>query len=90
MNNIALSSLALDLRRVAIGYNRGSIIMANRFFEEALKRKDEINTKNLKPYLVTLLSKLDSIKAQKDQQKIAEDTLLLSILFQNAATRTEK
>ena len=40
-NKIILSSLAMDLKRAAIGYNRGSYIMADRFFEEALKRKKE-------------------------------------------------
>lgn len=38
-NLIVLSSLAMDLKRAAIGLNRGSNKMANRFFEEALKRK---------------------------------------------------
>lgn len=36
---MALSSLALDLKRVAINYRRGSIATANRFFEEAIKKK---------------------------------------------------
>lgn len=79
-----LGALALDLKRVAIGYNRGSKIMAERFFEEALKRKKELDTANLKPYLVRILSKIGNIKNEK-ADKAAEDALLYSTLFQNAS-----
>lgn len=82
-----LSSLALDLRRVALGYHRGSNVMAERFLEEALKRKDEINSLTVKPYIQRLLLKLAPIRLEKDIQKKAESALLYSILFQNAATR---
>lgn len=84
-NQIALSSLAMDLKRVALGYYRGSIPTANRFFEEALKRREEIDQKSLKPYLRKLLAKLDSLISQKEKGRIAEDALMYSILFQNAA-----
>lgn len=84
-NKIALASLALDLKRVAMGYHRGSIVMAKCFFEEALKRKEEINQETLKPYLKKLLHNFENIILQKDPQKIAEDTLMYSIIFQNAA-----
>lgn len=84
-NQIALSSLAMDMKRAAMGYHRGSIVMAKRFFEEALKRKKEINQTSLKPYLKKLLENLNKLTLQKDNQKIAEDALMYSILFQNAA-----
>lgn len=82
---IALSSLALDMRRVAIGYNRGSSKMADRFLQEALKRKQEIDMTKIKPYLQKLLSKVDKIYDEKDEKQKAEDALMYSILFQNAA-----
>lgn len=84
-NKIALSSLALDLRRVALGYHRGSEKMADRFYEEALKRKAEINTQILKPYLRTLLNKVELLSLQKAQLQKAETALMYSTLFQNAA-----
>ncbi len=84
-NYIALSSLAMDLKRIAMGYHNGSIPMTKRFFTEALKRKKEIDQKSLKPYLKKLLGKLDGLTSQKDNQKIAEDALMYSILFQNAS-----
>ena len=84
-NKIALSSLALDLRRAAIGYYRGSDKMAERFFEEALKRKEEINDSKIKPYLKNLLITFEKIKSEKEFTKKAEDALMYSILFQNAS-----
>lgn len=87
-NQIALSSLAMDLKRVALGYHRGSNAMASRFLEEALKRRDEIDRSSLKPYLVKLLSKLDSLKKEKDTVQISEDSLMYSTLFQNASLQT--
>ena len=88
-NKIALSSLSMDLRRVAIGYNRGSDKMAERFFEEAIKRKKEIDVLELKPYVKKLLKKFEGIRLHKKKEKIAEDALLYSILFQNAAVKYE-
>jgi hypothetical protein len=84
-NKIVLSSLALDLRRVAIGYYRGSSKMAERFLQEALKRKQEIDVVTIKPYLQKLLSKVDNISDEEDDKQKAEDALMYSILFQNAA-----
>ena len=85
--NQTLGSLALDLRRVAQGYFRGSEIMAERFAEEAKVRKEELRDINLKPYLRNLLSKMDDILKQNDHKKLAEDALMYSILFQNAAVK---
>ncbi len=84
-NKVALASLAMDLKRVALGYHRGSPVMANRFFDEALKRKREINILELKPYIRKIIDKIETIKSEKEEQKRAEDALLYSILLQNAA-----
>ena len=85
--NQTLGSLALDLRRVAQGYFRGSEIMAARFAKEARARKEELENADLKPYLQKLLSKLEDILSEKDHKKLAEDALMYSILFQNAAVK---
>lgn len=82
-NKIALESLVMDLKRVALGYHRGSVVMAKRFSEEALKRKQEIDKDTVKPYVKKLLQSLDHILEEKDEQKIAEDALMLSTLLQN-------
>lgn len=88
MNNyISLSSLAMDLKRTANGYYRGSDRMAQRFWEEALKRKSEIDRSKVAPYIVKLLDSMESVIQIEDKQKAAEDILLYSILFQNASLK---
>ena len=73
----------MDLERVAMGYQRGSVKMADRFLEEALKRRNEIDQREVRPYIKDLLFQLDNLKSEKDKQKVAEDALMYSILFQN-------
>lgn len=84
-NKLALSSLALDLKRMALAYHRGSDKVAARFLEEALKRKQEVDVSKIKPYVVDLLDKFEKIKFEKERDKRAEDALMYSTLFQNAA-----
>lgn len=85
MNKIALSSLAMDIKRIALGYHRKSFTMANRFAKEAIRRKKEIDSKTVKPYVKKLLTKFENSLHEKDKQKAAEDLLTYSTLFQNAA-----
>lgn len=84
---ILLGSLALDLERVALGYHRGSVEMAKAFSKEALKRKEELRMTKVEPYIEKILNRLDSILSQKDPRDIAEDALMYSTLFQNAALK---
>ncbi|MEK9178706.1 MAG: hypothetical protein AAB801_02915 [Patescibacteria group bacterium] len=84
-NKQALGALAMDLKRVALFYHRGSDKTAERFFQEALERKNEVETKTLKPYLVNCLQNVSRLRRGKDKSKIAEDALMYSTLFQNAA-----
>lgn len=86
-NKIALSSLAMDLKRVALSYHSGSVTTARRFLEEAIKRRDEVDKKKVRSYLKKILGNLDQLVSQKDNQKIAEDALMYSTLFQNAALK---
>ena len=85
-NKIVIGSLSMDLKRVAIGYYNGSEKTAKRFSKEALKRKEEVEVKTVKPYIKELLVSLPKILRQKDNQKIAEDSLMYSTLLQNYAT----
>ena len=80
---IALSSLAMDLKRVALGYHRGSKDMADKFLKEALKRRKEIDLARVPAYVRNLLSRVDKLNSLDDSRKISEDALMLSILFQN-------
>lgn len=84
---VSLSSISMDLERVAMGYQRGSVAMANRFLEEALIRRSEIDKSQVKPNIRKLMNALDGIMNEKDIQKKAEDALMYSVLFQNAALK---
>lgn len=75
----------MDLKRSAIGYQRNSTGMAERFYFEALKRKKEIDKKYLAPYLITLLDEVEQLPKVEDSAQKAEKSLTLSTLFQNAA-----
>ena len=86
-DKFAIESLALDLKRVAIGYYNGSDKMAKRFSEEVIKRKDEITIVNLKPYFRKKIQFLPELLAQKDKKKLAEDALMYSTLVQNYALK---
>lgn len=79
---IIIESLAMDLKRVAIGINRGSLVMANRFKEEAFKRAHELEGQNLNEYLKKLLLNMKKM-IQGSSERVAEDALMLSTLFQN-------
>ena len=83
-NKQILGALSLDLKRVAIGYFRGSTIMSERFFKEALKRRNELDNSSLKPYLVKLLKDMENLKKEKND-RAAEDALLYSTILQNAS-----
>ena len=86
---IAISSLALDLKRVAVGYWNGSDQTAQRFSQEALKRRSELENQNPEPYLRKLLDHLPQTLGQKDKKHLAEDALMYSTLFQNYAVRMD-
>lgn len=82
-NKIILESLSMDLKRVAIGYHRGSIKMAERFLEEAFKREKEIDRSTLKPYMVNILNQMESSLNKEDKSVVSETSLLMSTLVQN-------
>ena len=75
-NKYILDSLASDLKRVALGLHRGSNQMANKFLDEALKRKKELNKNNIPQYIQNLLNNID-----KDMS--SDYSLMCSTLIQN-------
>lgn len=84
-NKQVFGALAMDLKRVALGYFRGSTTMSEIFYQEALKRRGEVDRKNLKPYLVKFLNDIENLRKEK-KEKAAEDALFYSTIFQNAST----
>ena len=82
-----IGALAMDLKRVALGYYGGSTKTAERFLEEALKRQKELQIKKNSPYLNNLLKSLTKLVKEKNKEKLAEDALMYSTLFQNYALK---
>ena len=83
-NKQILGALATDLKRAALGYFRGSTIMAKKFSQEALRRRSELDYKNLKSYLVIFLNKIEELE-EKEKGRAADDALFYSTIFQNAS-----
>lgn len=76
----------MDLKRVALGFYRGSNVMANRFKEEALKRQAELKNQKINNYLRRLLEK-STQALNSEEGQVAEDALMYSTLFQNYALK---
>ncbi len=83
---IMIESLAMDLQRVAVGMQRGSIVMANRFKKEALQREEELKKQELSDYLKKLLSGSRKVLLS-NRPGAHEDALMYSILLQNFAQK---
>ena len=73
--------MASDLKRVALGLHRGSNTMAQRFLDEAVERKNEVDIDKVSPYIRKLLSRLD-------KEIDSEDALMYSTLIQNYTQHT--
>lgn len=82
-NEVILSSLAMDLKRIAIGLDRGSFKMAERFYEEAMERKQELDLNNLKQYIRDVIFEIERLFEEKDNDKKAENFLMYSTILQN-------
>jgi len=82
--------MAMDLKRVALGFHNGSNETAARFVDETLKRKNEVEVGKVKPYIKKWLDKLPEMLNQKDKARLAEDALMYSTIFQNYALQNEK
>lgn len=84
-NNLALTALALDLKRVALALHRGSNEMAERFTTEAGKRCAEIAVGELPGYMQKIVGHIRVWPRTKATKTTAEDALMYSTLIQNYA-----
>lgn len=82
-NKQSLASLAMDLKRAALGWHSNSDAVARRFYGEALKRKSEIDKTSLQKYLKDIIFNLDSDFETNDSNTKAEKALMFSTLIQN-------
>lgn len=85
-NKLALESLVMDLKRVAMSLYNNSEKTANIFIAESLKRNEEIDKSKNPEYINNILLKLPGCFKLKDQMDLAEKALTYSIIIQNYAT----
>lgn len=71
-----IGALAMDLKRVSMGKYRCSENVANRFWQEVIKRKSEIKITKTPKYIENLLNNLE-------REKDFETLLMYSTLLQN-------
>jgi len=81
-NKQVLGALSMDLKRVALGIHGKSFKTADRFLAEALKRKEELNSDDLLPYIQRILEKVWNLPLVDPDQR-AEDALMFSTRIQN-------
>lgn len=80
---IIIESLSMDLLRAALGLHKGSLLMAERFEQEALKRSEELEPLfQNNQYIKTLILKTKKSLNSKSPEQ-AEELLMYSILFRN-------
>ena len=80
-NKLLLQAMAVDLKRVAIGYHSGSVRMADRFLQEVMQRIELLQYSSLSSSMKKLLKKIEKLPKEKNIDKRAEDALLYSTLF---------
>lgn len=72
-----LQSIASDLKRIALSLHRGSPTTAARFAREVIRRRTELDTSSLAPYIQKLVSRLEQAVADP------ETALMSSTILQN-------
>ena len=80
-NKVLLESMALDLKRVALGSHSHSTKMTERFLQEVFKRSEMLDTTSLSSSLKKILSNMASQLKMEDTQRLADDALMYSTLL---------
>lgn len=81
--NQLLSSLSMDLYRVAQAANRGSTETCQRFLSESKRWMDSLDRSQLKPSTIKVIDKVKQLKSLSIDQTMAEHALVYSILLKN-------
>jgi len=81
--NITLSSLSMDLYRVAQAAHRGSTKTCERFLVETDRWIHELEEVPLKPSMKQVIDRTKLLKTYDVDQKLAEHALTYSILLKN-------
>lgn len=80
-NKILLESVALDLKRVALGAHSNSTKMTERFLQEVYKRNELVDKEVLSSSCKKVLSHMKVQLKNSSRQRLADDALLYSTLI---------
>ncbi|MGH7203354.1 MAG: hypothetical protein ACREHC_02845 [Candidatus Levyibacteriota bacterium] len=86
-NKILLESMALDLKRVALGSYSKSTKMADRFLQEVFKRNEQLDYQSLPESLRKILLTMQKSFEQTNRQRLADDALMYSTLLLSFSKR---
>lgn len=87
-NKLAIESLSMDLKRVALYLHRNSLATVARFEGEAWKRRQEIKLSDANSYLARLIDGVERVLEMPNTlDRKAEDALMYSTLLQNFARK---
>ena len=86
-NKILLESMALDLKRVAIGAHRKSTKMSERFLQEVIKRNEQLDYQSLPISLKKLLLHMNKSFENKNSLQLADNALMYSTLLLSFSKR---
>ena len=79
-NQQIIGALAMDLKRVALAKHQGSKRVADRFWQEVIKRKTEVLKTELPNYLKNLY-----VQIENNNDK--DNLLMYSVVLQNYARK---
>ncbi|NTU73837.1 hypothetical protein HGB07_06785 [Candidatus Roizmanbacteria bacterium] len=82
-NKVILESLVMDFKRVALGYYRHADKMSERFYEESLRRIQEVDDNKISRYIVKILRDVELLSKEQDKMRIGEYALMYSTLIEN-------
>ncbi len=80
-NKLLLESMALDLKRVALGSYSHSTKMTERFLQEVFKRNDQLDRSSFSSTLIKVLNCMERQLQLKQHQRLADDALMYSTLL---------
>jgi hypothetical protein len=80
-NKILLESMALDLKRVALGSHSHSTRMAERFLQEVFKRSEMLDKSTLSNPLKMVLNNMTKQLKLENIHRLPDDALMYSTLL---------
>lgn len=86
-NKILLEAMALDLKRVALGFHSNSIKMAERFLIEVNRRNTQLDKRYLSKSVTNILITMSKRLKCTNTKHLADDALMYSTILLSFSKR---